>query len=289
MSVALRQHAMSWSELVIIYLATAAPFGVARFLSAGHARTRRGLASSAAAALIWPRTLFSLIKRNVRSVHNAARADRFPGEGRVEQAERAAVSALLSVEDILEGACGPLNGEESYAMFAARSAVGRYAGLALASSEEVAAGPTPRETELYRIAGRTGEDLLTAARCVRRRNASLLASHRERARDELIHALASAAEAAHKRASAAAGGGELRRQISEALLKAYALSVEMLSLFDDRAAVVSASRLLDAECARLRRLEARGVEAGDAQEGVETCTTPAARGAFATTLRSTTT
>lgn len=286
MSVALRQDAMSWSELVIIYLATAAPFGVARFLSAGHARTRRGLASSATTALLWPRTLFSLIKRGARSVHNGARADGFPGEARVEQAERAAVSALLSVEDILEGACGPLGGEEGYAMFAARSAVGRYAGLALASSEEVAAEPTPRETELWRVAGRTGEDLLTAARCVRRRNTALLASHRERARDELIHALASAGEAAHEKASVAAGGGgdELRRQISEALLKAYALSVEMLSLFDDRAAVVSASRLLDAECARLGRLEA-----GDGQEGVETCMTPAARGAFATTLRSTTT
>jgi len=281
---------MSWSELVIIYLATAAPFGVARFLSAGHARTRRGLASSAAAALLWPRTLFSLIKRSARSVHNAARADGFPGEARVEQAERAAVSALLSVEDILEGACGPLGGEESYAMFAARSAVGRYAGLALASSEEVAAGPTPRETELWRVAGRTGEDLLTAARCVRRRNAALLASHRGRARDELIHALAAAGEAAHRKASAAAGGGdESRRQISEALLKAYARSVELLSLFDDCAAVVSASRLLDAECARLGRLEARGAEACDTPEGVETCTTPAARGAFATTLRSTTT
>lgn len=287
MSVALRQDAMSWSELVIIYLATAAPFGVARFLSAGHARTRRGLASSAAAALLWPRTLFSLIKRSARSARHAARDDGFPGEARVEQAERAAVSALLSVEDILEGACGPLGGEESYAMFAARSAVGRYAGLALASSEEVAAQPTPRETELWRVAGRTGEDLLTAARCVRRRNAALLASHRERARDELIHALAAAGEAAHEKA--AAGGDEIRRQISESLLKAYARSVELLSLFDDRAAVVSASRLSDAECARLGRLEARGAGAGDAQEGVETCTTPAAHGAFATTLRSTTT
>jgi hypothetical protein len=273
---------MSWSELFIIYLATAAPFGVARFLSDGHARTRRGLASSAVAALLWPRALVSIVKRRARGGRDTRRDEDFPGEARVEQAERAAVSALLSVEDVLEGACGPLAGEESYVMFAARSAVGRYAGLALASSEEVATAPTPRETELYRVAGRTGEDLLTAARCVRRRNAALLASHRERARDELIHALAAAGEAAHRRT--AAGGDEVRRQISESLLKAYARSVELLSLFDDRAAVVSAARLLDAECARLGRLGAR-----DAQEGVERCTTPAARGAFATTLRSTTT
>ena len=289
MSVALRQSAMSWSELFIIYLATAAPFGVARYLSPGRARTRRGLASAAAAALLWPRTLVSLLKRNVPGQGSAARAGDFPEEARVERAERAAVNALLSVEDVLEGTCGPLGGGESYAMFAARSAVGRYAGLALASTEEFAAGPTPRETELCRVAGRTGEDLLTAARCVRRRNAALLASHRERARVELIHALAAAGEAAHKKASAAARDGEIGRQISEALLNAYARGVELLSLFDDRAAVVSAARLLDAECARLGRMKERDPEAADAQEGVGRCTTPAARGAFATTLRSTTT
>ena len=294
---------MRWSELVIMYLAAAAPFGVARLLSSERFVTRRALALSvASAALLWPRSIISLIRRGVRVEGSVPRACGGPEERRVEQVERAAVGALLSVEDILEGECGPLDGAERHAMYAARSCVSRYAGLALACAEmtEAEPGPTTRETELFRVAGRKGEDLLTAGRCVRRRNAALLTAHRERARDELVHSLAAAGEAAHKALSAgrsgdaeAAGVDGLPARVSEALLGAYARTVELLSLFDERTAVVSAARLMDAECARLRRLETHAVgEAaprGATQEGAERCTTPTAHGAFATTLRSTTT
>ena len=295
MTVALPDGAMRWSELVIMYLATAAPFGVARFFAAGRERGRgaRALASACAAALLWPRSAFALLSRRARREGEGPRAAGALDERRIEQAERAAVAALLSVEDILETECGPLGGAERYAMFAARSGVGRYAGLALACAgadeDEAATRPTARETELCRVAGRRGEDLRTAGRCVRRRNAALLAAHRERARDELVHALAAAGEAAHETLAARPKGGDdggPARAVSESLLGAYARAVELLSLFDDRGAVVSAARLMDAECARLRRLEARGAVA---QEGVERCTTQAAQGAFATTLRSTTT
>jgi len=283
---------MRWSELFIMYLATAAPFGVARFFAAGRERGARALASACANALLWPRDAFALLIRRARRLEEGPRACGATDEQRVERAERAVVAALLSVEDILETECGPVGGAERYAMFAARSSVGRYAGLALAcaeTDEDEAARPTARETELCRVAGRTGEDLRTAGRCVRRRNAALLSAHRERARDELVHALAAAGEAAHKTLAARPhpqDGAAAARAISGSLLDAYARSVELLSLFDDRAAVVSAARLMDAECARLRRLEAR---AADTQEGVGRCTTQAAQGAFATTLRSTTT
>jgi len=293
MTVALPQGAMRWSELVIMYLATAAPFGVARFFAAGRGRRgARALATACASALLWPRAAFALLRRRSLAAGEGPRARGTLDERRIEQAERAVVGALLSVEDILEAECGPLGGAERYAMFAARSSVGRYAGLALACAapvDEAEPRPTARETELCRVAGRTGEDLRTAGRCVRRRNAALLSAHRERARDELVHALAAAGEAAHKTVAArpkAEDGGGPARTISESLLGAYARAVELLSLFDDRGAVVSAARLMDAECARLRRLEER---AADAQEGVGRCTTHAAQGAFATTLRSTTT
>ncbi len=295
MTVALPRSAMRLSELVIMYLATAAPFGVARFFAAGRGRGRgaRSLASACGYALLWPRAAFALLGRRAGAGGEGPRACGAADEQRVERAERAVVAALLSVEDILETECGPVGGAERYAMFAARSSVGRYAGLALACAgageDEAATQPTERETELCRVAGRTGEDLRTAGRCVRRRNAALLATHRERARDELVHALAAAGEAAHKALAArprAEDGGGTARAISESLLGAYARSVELLSLFDDRGAVVSAARLMDAECARLGRLDGR---AADAQEGVGRCTTHAAQGAFATTLPSTTT
>nr|MDQ5838650.1 hypothetical protein [Acidobacteriota bacterium] len=56
MTVALRQSAMLLSELAIIYLAAAAPFGVSRFLSerAGGVGAGRSLLRGACAALAWP-------------------------------------------------------------------------------------------------------------------------------------------------------------------------------------------------------------------------------------------
>src|SRR5437588_396514 len=58
------------------------------------------------------------------------------------------------------------------------------------SIAKAAAAPTPRELELCRIAGRAGDDLLAAGRCVHRRNVTRLLAHRERSRSELVHALA---------------------------------------------------------------------------------------------------
>ncbi|MDQ3917519.1 MAG: hypothetical protein M3348_03505, partial [Acidobacteriota bacterium] len=182
--------------------------------------------------------------------------------------------------------------------------------------------PTPRELELCRIAGRSGDDLLAAGRCVHRRNVTRLLAHLERARSELVHALADVRELAHRSdpsprpsTSAERDGGVKRipdseqtsdvlhrEQTSEALrsgrasgalLRALARTIEMLSLFDDHATIVSVARLLEAERARLRRLEAeresaRRLDTDDAhaaraaREGGESCTTRVVPTAFAT-------
>ncbi|HYY93717.1 MAG TPA: hypothetical protein VE713_04300, partial [Pyrinomonadaceae bacterium] len=177
---------------------------------------------------------------------------------------------------------------ERHTLFAARECVERYAGLALACAGARADdAPTPRELELCRIAGRSGDDLLAAGRCVHRRNVTRLLAHLERARSELVHALADVRELAHKSDPSPRPSNSAERdddggvkqvpdseqtsdvlhweQTSEALrsgrasgalLRALARTIEMLSLFDDHATVVSVARLLEAERARLRRLEA---------------------------------
>jgi hypothetical protein len=232
----------------------------------------------------------------------------------VESARRATVCALLAVEDAL-AECGPVGDAARQALFAARECVERYAGLALAcAGARREAAPTPREMELCRIAGRAGDDLLAAGRCVHRRNVTRLLAHRARARAELVHALAEVRELTHKfdtpprlsrhaghedegRAGQAEDEGRAKKnsdpaqaseatppgRASESLLRALARAVELLSLFDDGATAAGVARLLEAERTRLRRLEAAGAGAAGAPlRGGESCTTRAAHTAFAT-------
>jgi hypothetical protein len=215
--------------------------------------------------------------------------------------KRATVNALRAVEDLLTDAGALAEESERHQFYAARECVERYAGLATACAEASAdARPTPREMELCRIAGRGGDDqevagrggddLLVAGRCVHRRNVTRLVAHRERAGSELVHALAAVREAAHQTYSptpASYSAEELRaagarriptdpRRVSESLARALSRAVELLSLFDERTALVSVARMLDAEC---RRAEAAVADVRGS-EGEETCTTQAVPTAF---------
>lgn len=297
MCVALSPIDMLLSELAIIYLAAAAPFGVARFLQeqTENSRATRSLLKSAVAALAWPLAAPRMLLGHTRAA-NGEHADdaREHVERRVELVKRSAVNSLREVEDLLVDSFGVVGMREAerHTLFAARESVERYAGLSLACAEvNEADAPSERELELCRIAGRAGDDLILAGRCVHRRSVTRLLAHRERARSELIHALAGACEVTHNFHTSAGGvyshmqgnGVGERVKVSEAMLRALARSIELMALFDDRAAVVSAARLLDAECARTGRLARDdGTTQAEAKEGVEPCTTRAAHTAFAT-------
>jgi len=302
---------MLLSELAIIYLAAAAPFGVGHFLNrrARDTRHTRRVAKAAAAALAWPLTaaLFLLRRADARAAGATESEEGFArDEQKIERVKRSTVNALRAVEDVLAERVH-VDADGRHALFAARECVERYAGLALAcAGAREDAAPAPRELELCRIAGRAGDDLLAAGRCVHRRNVTRLLAHRERARSELVHALADVRDLAHKlypptrpfhSAGGAGGahptepaGGHGVRQVSEALTEALARAIELLSLFDDRATVTSVARLLDAERARLRRLEDEAAHAPRfTREGGESCTTRADHKAFATPPLTTTT
>ena len=306
MSVALCRCVMRLSELTIIYFATAAPFGVASFLRQPTRGTSRAhsLARAVGAALLWPLTAsLLLLERGASSGagRSEASAREDLDEGRIEQAKRALTNALRAAEDVLdEAGDGPeagagrdaRGGARRYAMFAARESVERYVGLTLAcTGAHKEASPSARELELCRLAGGAGDDLLLAGRCVHRRNVTRLFAHRERARAEMIHALAGVREVADTFPFAEEIRASASRRISEALLRAFARAVELLSLLEDEGAARRVARLLDAECARLRRLEAEGADEapGGGHKGAAVCTTPAAHRAFATPLLRTTT
>jgi hypothetical protein len=290
---------MITSDIFIIYLAAAAPFGVSRFLSeqAGGAGTWPALMRGAGAALAWPFTSLTRLLGRASSRRDEEAADfegRIHDEPRVEQVKRAAVNALRAVEDSLEASRPALDEVGRHALYAAREGVERYAGLALAAAQaRPEARPSVREMELCRIAGRGGDDLLTAGRCVHRRNVTRLVAHRERASAELVQALAAVCALAceSQTTTRAADPVEQLRaggagRISEALPRALSLVVELLSLLDDRATSEAVARLLDAERERGGRA-VRPRAAG--AEGEASCTTQAVPTAFASSpLRTTT-
>ncbi len=299
MCVALPQVVMILSDIFIIYLAAAAPFGVSRFLSehAGGAGTMPALLRGAGAALAWPFTSLARLRGRAasrREGDGGASEERVHDEQRVEHVKRAAVNALRAVEDSLEATRPLLDESGRHTLYAAREGVERYTGLALAAAQaSPEARPTAREMELCRIAGRGGDDLLTAGRCVHRRNVTRLVAHRERASAELVQALAAVCALAREpQATAHAHDSEehLRAgdaaRISEALPRALSRVVELLSSSTTarprrawRACSTPSARDSAAPCGR----RAAG------SEGEESCTTQAVPTAFASsTLRTST-
>lgn len=290
MAVALVQPAMRLSEAIALYLAAAAPFGVAFFLRRPvRPRAARALAFSALAGLAWPLTSLLLLAREGNRAKTAAKRDGRDAPTCDERAARAVAASLAEVESLLEAAAGGADQRVRYALFAARRGVERFAGLAEASRGASAdSSPTERDMELPRVAGRRGEDLLLAGRCAHRRNVLRLLLHRERARGEMLHALAELRELA---STLHDSGREPARAaapvVSAALVRSYELTLGLLSNLDDERAATGVRRLLDAERARAERLRAHA--AGDTRaaraEGVGSCTTPAAAIASATSLR----
>jgi hypothetical protein len=122
-------------EIITVYLACAAPFGVARFLRfPGGVRGRR-IAYAAAAGLLWPLILLSHFTTRESSARGITPMEKnfSPPDAKFRRAERALVEALYQLEDEAVEACGVKSSEPTAqsARFA-RAAVERYAGLTLA-------------------------------------------------------------------------------------------------------------------------------------------------------------
>ena len=248
---------MRLSELITIYLAAAAPVGVAYFLSRHtHAQHKTRLLRATACALLWPFTLGAhmLVRKwRVRRADETQHVDS-PHEARVGANERALVGTLHQVDDLLSDTYGAQSARARAAATDARASIERFVGLALAlPTADISDTPTARELELYRVAGRKGDDLLIAGRCVRRRNVARLRAHHEQARNHLIHALAELLETVEHDLPARARRAQEFTQLYWLLIRAFAQAIDLLSLFDDTEAATRVARLLDAACAWARR------------------------------------
>jgi hypothetical protein len=271
---------MRLSETITIYLAAGAPFGVATYIYE-QACSRRTLAlvKAAAAMLLWPFAASAiLVARGRRRGRRADVDETFmdaPEGGKVARAQRDLLASVYRVYELMQTSGGLEREKTECAARVIRESVEKYTGLAMAAAEmKLRVTPDSREMELCRISGRTGDDLLLAGLCIQRRNRARLDAHRTRARAELVHALAEMHE------TIASGldsepRGRVASKLSEAILTSYGQAIEIFSLLDDREAVMSMARLLDVECARLRRLAAANVEgARERPFGEEQCTPP---------------
>lgn len=255
---------MQLSETITIYLAIAAPFGVNYFLRerAGAGRHHaRSLFKASVAGLLWPlAAVASLLSRQASlsraSTHEReGRADE-SATGRAAAAERQLFAALERMREL--ALKSPVAVEElEQKVRSAREGFEKYLGLTEALlNADPDAEPANREMELCRVAGRSGDDLLLAGRCVRRRNVTRLILHQARSRTELLDALAALRELISNASARSATELRAARHTSVAMLRFYGHAINLLSLLEDESAVRNAAGLLDMECARLRRLEA---------------------------------
>jgi hypothetical protein len=262
---------MLLSEIIIIYLAAAAPFGVADFLQrpAGVPRTR-SLLNATGAALLWPLALLSrsLVQKKSRPREpRASVPEVFMSRAlRIDDARRALFSSLYRTEDLAQE-ISTSNTAATTRRRAVRetiTSVERYVGLtlAVADADEEAAEHTPRETELCRLAGRTDDDLDIAARCHARRNIARLRAHQAQSRLALRHALCELREVFENTLPTTPAGSHAARPVLVALLETYARAVALLSLCEDEPTTQSIARFLDAARARLlRRTESLNLNA----------------------------
>lgn len=279
---------MRLSDAIILYLAAAAPFGTAFFLRrrAYASSVVRAFALSALAALGWPATAFLFLRSKARDAGedatDAADADL---DRKIEQLRRSIAAILVEVEELFASARGRTDEKLRFTLFVARESVTRFAGLARAAADvSLSAQPSARELELCRMAGRTGEDLLLAGRCVHRRNVIRLLLHRDRARNEMLHALAEVSEAAQNFRTQFSAGAQAARELSEAITRLYELVTDLFAAINDGRALEGVGRILDAERARSRRPEANVLSDDATRTGAvkgELCTTQAATTASA--------
>jgi hypothetical protein len=280
---------MKLSEAITIYLAAGASFGVYNFLREQNPTSRfHTFLKATRAAILWPLTAARILRPRQR-----------PGEGRrvgtinerasaqfVERIGQANLKLLSSLYRLVELAL-PSSGGECEKMEQAsrtvRETVEKYVGLTMAATEATPdAPPTERELELFRVAGRRGDDLVLAGRCIHRRNAARLVAHQARARTELLHALAEIREVVG--GLTALVNVVTARYLSVETLRFYACAFDLLSLLEDESAAIIVARLLDAECARLRRLEALSRKENETIEE-KPCTRLTPQTAFASPLQ----
>jgi hypothetical protein len=275
---------MRWSETITIYLSVGAPFAVSYFLHQTSSERRAHLLlKTIAAGLLWPLVMLKvLLSRQRCKPTKAATASELLSqqhEEKIEAAKREVLAAVHVTREAATEAFGKESEKLERAACVLRDSIEKYVGLAqTVESAAHDAPPSERELELFRIAGRKGDDLMLAGKCLHRRNVMRLTEHYTRSRADLLHALADIGEAAGEPRQALLANASAAHRLSIATLRLYSHAINLLSLMEDEGAAMSVAQLLNQECTRLRRLQAADkMHAPEQETGEELCATHMAR------------
>jgi len=245
------------SEILIIYMAIAAPHGVAFFLQqkSDESLTKR-LFKASGATLLWPLVWLRSAGKNGHTRAFAALAKDHladdPNFAKTEIATRQLLTAFDETVELLRLTEVERNARATYEF---RELLETYVGLTrIAAANSV--HPSTREMETARLAGRRGDDLLLAGLCVHRRNDTRLAAHLDIARNRFLQTLIELHRHSPDGLSLLLADSAGKHELSERILRIYVCAIDLTSLLEDRAAVLRIAHLLDTECASLRALEA---------------------------------
>ena len=250
---------MRLSETITIYLATGAPFGVSYFLHAqvGEGRVLKIL-KAVSAILFWPLAALRILVTRHSQTASAAIADNVSRnhEEKIHNAKRRLLAASHAVSELTANAGGTMHEDLERAVFILRENLETYVGLA-PSVDEAAFEGSPQEhaKELFRIAGRKGDDLLLATRCAHRRNVARIVEHYARSRILLVHAIADVREAVERMRHQIVANGIAERSLCMVSMELYKCTFDLFSLMGDEEAAMRIAELLNRELSRLRRLD----------------------------------
>jgi hypothetical protein len=285
---------MRLSETITIYLAVGAPFAVSYFLRQQAAEGRAHLLlKTTVTGLLWPlvavKIFYARLRRTLMRAKLYEEPVLQPHAEKIDGARRNFLGALHTVRELATDAPGVESEKLERAVYVLRDCVETFVGLAQAVKEAMPdAPPDERELELFRLAGRKGDDLMLAGRLAHRRNVARLREHHARARTEMLHALAEIREAADGLHPARVANFAAARRLSVETLRLYGCAVDLLSLMEETSAAMSVAQLLNQECARLRRMPAaETVEASGYETGEGLCTAHTSRLSHASLSRET--
>lgn len=156
------------TDLIILYLACGSPLGVYQITSSRAPRSAVDWAGIIFAFIFWPVFAAFLLIARLRAPHqiDQSRLDRI----------------RTDIEQIA------FTGASMTRLFDFRDVFYRFTGLVETANADHG---RPRGNEIFEVAGHDNKTL--ASRCLARRNRDKLAFHRERARDEFIGVVSSAA------------------------------------------------------------------------------------------------
>ncbi len=227
---------MRLRDIITIYLALGAPLAVHYFLQ-NREKNFKAVLKALGVMLMFPFVVVRLfLSRNPTPQHQ------FQNE-KVERNKCFVFSALNEIRDSSKR----IKENESIErlVFVIRENLEKYSGLAVVSEQiDENDEPSKHEKEVFHVSGCETNEIKIAASCMHRRNVKQIILHRNRARNNLLHALAEIEETVNE-SKALLMNPSLARQINESLTRLYKNTIEVLFQIEDENAAEIIDRLLN--------------------------------------------